>query len=149
MTTRRKDEDQQAGAADEAPANAFATTLAQLDKGSTLAELSAALTDLVAACRATGKKGALKYRLVIKPLPNTDGAQVMCVDEVRAEIPTADRRATLFFTTEEGRLTRKDPNQRDWLEEQAEAERRAQEAAAAKAGRDRITREDLAAASGR
>jgi len=100
-----------------APGNVFAMTLASIDKGAALAELSASLTEVVQAVRATGKRGELAYKLVIQPVPNTDGAQVICADELKVKIPKPDRKATLFFTTEEGGLSRKDPHQRDWIDE--------------------------------
>lgn len=129
--------------------NLFATTLAQLDKGNSLAELSAAIVKIVAAVRATGKKGTLKYTLTIQPVPNTDGAQVICVDKVDPDVPEPDRRATLFFTGEDGTLSRRDPNQRDWIADQEEMAKRA--AAETPRKHDAISKEDLktATASGR
>lgn len=99
--------------------NTFATTLAQLGKGDSLAELSAKLGDTVAAVRATGKKGKLTYTLAIEPVPGTDGAQVVLRDKVKMEKPEPERKSSLFFTTDAGGLSRRDPNQRDWIDEAA------------------------------
>lgn len=99
------------------PANTFARTLAELGKGNSLAELSASITEIVQAVRATGKEGKLVYTIRIKPV-SSDGGQVVVSDKIDPDVPKPDRKTTLFFTTEDGDLSRRDPNQTDWLEEQ-------------------------------
>ncbi len=96
------------------PANSFATTLAQLGKGNTLAELSTELNRTVRAVRDTGKRGKLVYTLVIEPVDGTDGAQVVLTDKIKCDTPSPDRKSSLFFTTDTGDLTRRDPNQAEF-----------------------------------
>lgn len=101
----------------EAAPNSFATMLAQLGRGDSLAELSAKVTELVAAVRHTGKKAKMTYTLVIEPVAGTDGTQVIVRDKLKPEKPEPDRKTSLFFTTEAGGLSRRDPQQRDWIDD--------------------------------
>lgn len=130
-------------APEETSANTFATTLAQLGKGNNLAELSSELNRTVMAVRSTGKKGKITYTLCIDPVPGTDGAQVVLTDKIKCETPSPDRKSSLFFTTEEGALTRRDPNQMDWIDQAKEGGGKA----VTVAGGAVVTREDLKAAT--
>jgi hypothetical protein len=129
---------------DTAPVNTFATTLAQLGKGASLAELSAELTKVVAAVRTTHKGAELKYKIKITPVKGTEGTQVIVTDDVSVKMPSSDRKPTLFFTADDGSLSRKDPNQRDWIDD-AEADSKGKVVSVA-AG-SVVSREDLRAAS--
>lgn len=129
----------------EESANAFAITLAQLGKGNNLAELSSELNRLVRAVRATGKKGKLAYTLHVVPVDGTDGAQVVLTDEIKLNTPSPDRKSSLFFTTDDGQLTRRDPNQRDWIEEQEALARQA--AAQAPQKHDAISLQEMKASA--
>jgi lambda repressor-like predicted transcriptional regulator len=133
-------------APDTEPANTFATTLAQLGKGSSLAELSTKLTEAVAAARNTHKKAELKYKLIIAPVKGTEGTQVIVTDDVAVKLPSIDRKPTLFFTDEDGTLSRKDPNQRDWIDE-AEAQQGGGSKAVTVAAGSVLSKEDLRAAA--
>jgi hypothetical protein len=141
-TTKAKE-----SAPETAPVNTFATTLAQLGKGASLAELSAELTKVVTAVRTTHKAAELKYKIKIVPVKGTDGTQVIVTDDVSVKMPSNDRKPTLFFTDEDGSLSRKDPNQRDWLDE-AEANAGGQPGVVVAAGAV-ISKEDLKASGDR
>ena len=64
---------------------------------------------------------------MIEPVSGTDGTQVVLTDTIQCVTPSPDRKSSLFFTTEDGGLTRRDPNQRDWVEEQETLARKAGE----------------------
>lgn len=103
MTTENKDID-----------NHFGLILGQIRKGRSLSELSEALRDLVQAVRDTGKKGKLVYTVAVEPAAKTDGRVLMVSDDVALKAPESARDASLFFSTDEGRLSRKDPDQEEF-----------------------------------
>ncbi len=83
-------------------------TLTQLRKGMTVAELSIELAELVAAVKKTGKKGVLTFKLLVSP----SGEEIVSVEDViEVKVPKMPRKSTVFYTTEDHRLQRTDPNQ--------------------------------------
>ena len=69
--------------------NLFAAVLADVQRGNVLAELSQELGGLIAAVKATGKKGTLRLKLTIKP---DDNGETTTVDaEVEAKHPRPNR----------------------------------------------------------
>jgi len=91
----------------------FNDTLVALNKGATVADLNNRMADVVAAVRATAKSGSLT--LVIKVTPGQKGnADMVFVDaDIKVKLPAEPQGSTLFFTTEDNRLTRKDERQHD------------------------------------
>ena len=89
--------------------NLFCVTLADVNKGNVLAELSNELSALIGAVRTTGKKGSLRMKLTITPDDNGETSAVEV--EVECRLPRPDRPKTVFFLTEDNRLTRKNPLQ--------------------------------------
>lgn len=88
----------------------FLETLDQLDRGDLVPELDGALTRLVEAVHATGKKGTLRLTLTVDPA--TKLADMVTVSAAVAEAPPKPPRAgTLFYADEDGRLAREDPRQ--------------------------------------
>ncbi len=88
--------------------NSFVETLTQLRKGMTVAELSLELAELVSAVKKTGKKGVLTFKLVVSP----SGEEIVSVEDViEVKCPKMPRKSTVFYTTEDHRLQRNDPNQ--------------------------------------
>lgn len=147
-TTTTAPKKTKAAAPEDSPANAFATTLAALGKGNNLAELSSELNRLVRAVRDTGKKGKLVYTLNLDPVEGTDGAQVVASDAIKCVSPSPDRKSTLFFTTDDGELTRRDPNQTEFPFGDTAAGAAAQVEAAGRRDREaRLTMEQLKAQS--
>ena len=88
----------------------FATWLIEQSGGKTHEELSAALYDLVARVRDTGKKGSVSLTVNVAPLKG-DIDVLVVADEIKLRLPEHDRKASLFYPDRDGNLTRRDPNQ--------------------------------------
>lgn len=88
----------------------FATWLIEQSGGKTHEELSAALYDLVARVRDTGKKGSVSLTVNVAPLKG-DVDVLVVADEIKLRLPEHDRKASLFYPDKDGNLTRRDPNQ--------------------------------------
>jgi hypothetical protein len=91
----------------------FGDTLIALNKGATVAELDARLSEVVAAVRATAKPGAITLTLKIVPGSKDNAELVFINPEVKIKTPATPQGSTLFFTTEDNRLTRNDERQHD------------------------------------
>lgn len=74
------------------------------------ARCSDKLTELLEGLRDYGGKGELNLKLKFKQ--NKYG-QVEVDADVKAKIPEPDVKGSVFFLTEDGELTRRDPNQAD------------------------------------
>ncbi|MFL0806711.1 MAG: hypothetical protein K6L60_05435 [Oceanobacter sp.] len=89
--------------------NLFATVIAQLQNGTTQAEASEMLSELVSACRMTNKVGEMNLKIKVRPDGN---GQYFLEDQLTSKAPKMERGKTLFFGTPDGNLTRTDPKQR-------------------------------------
>lgn len=88
----------------------FADFLLDQSGGKTHSELGEALWDLAERVRATGKKGSLTLTLTVETMKGD--AQVLVVsDEIRLRLPEFPRKPSLFYSTDDGNLSRSDPNQ--------------------------------------
>lgn len=99
------------------PGDSFVEVARQIDRGRKLTDLDRGIRDLVEAVKETGKKGKLTYTLEILPVPKTGGEQVVLVDDVVVKPPKPEPKVALFFTTDEGRLSRNDPRQMEFQAE--------------------------------
>jgi len=86
-------------------------TLGQLRRGLLLSDLSERMADLVKQVKATGRGGKLTLTLTVKPAGKGVVRNVVVEDEVALKLPAPDKEATIFFPTEDGSLSRSDPNQ--------------------------------------
>ncbi len=91
----------------------FADTIIALNKGATVAELNDKLAEVVAAVRATARPGKLAFTLKIKPGSKGNVDIVFLEPEIKTYLPTMERESTLFYTTDDNRLTRRDERQRE------------------------------------
>lgn len=91
--------------------NTFAITLHDQRKGALSEELSAEFRKLVEHVRGIGKAGTLTLKLTVRPTEGGDGSTVVLEDDVSVKLPRPKKAKSLFFTTDDGRLTRNDPNQ--------------------------------------
>lgn len=98
--------------------NTFAVTLGQLARGRVLAELGDAQRKAILAVRETGRKAKLTLTLTFDPVKNAEGEQVDIIDDIRVSTPKPTRRASIFFTEDDGGLSRTNPLQRELFEEQ-------------------------------
>lgn len=85
----------------------FAAWLTQQNRGRTNTELSAALTELIKQCRATGRKGTLQLTISVTP----EGDHFLASDEITLKAPQPKRPPAVWFADDNGRLQRTDPNQ--------------------------------------
>lgn len=90
----------------------FAAVLMQHNKGAAHAEASKALAEVVAACKATGKKGSITVRLDIEPQPKM-GDVIKVSDTITKKVPAADRIGSMWYPGEHGDLHRNDPRQHE------------------------------------
>ena len=90
--------------------NAFQQTLADIGHGDLSAQAAEELVALVAAVRETGKEGKITLAITIKPR-GRDTAQVEVSGKVATTKPTADIAPAMMFASEDGTLTRHNPNQ--------------------------------------
>jgi len=67
----------------------------------------------VAAVRATAKAGAISLTLKIVPGAKGNADMVFIEPEIKVKCPTEPKGSTLFFTTEDNRLTRYNERQRE------------------------------------
>lgn len=94
------------------PVRPIVDTLREIRDGAFLEELGLELNDLVSQVRKTDKKGEITIKLSIDPV-NGDAARGVTVsDDIKSKPPKL-LRATLFFTTPESNLSRRDPRQPD------------------------------------
>ena len=84
-------------------------TIGMLRYGALSDEADAQLAELLAACEATGKAGAITLTIAFKP---GKGGQVEIADEVKVKMPKRDRQTSILFMGEDGGLQTTDPRQR-------------------------------------
>lgn len=91
-------------------ARPFIDTLREIESGGLLDELTELQHNLVDAIRLAGKGGEINIKLTYKP----EGAGQMSIKaDVKSKEPQLSRGTSLFFTTPEGNLTRRDPRQQE------------------------------------
>lgn len=91
--------------------NAFALLLAGQRNGECLREASEKLNDLVQKLRERVRPGEILLR--IRFTPGADASIVAITDEIVVKLPKQEKKATIMFTTEDGTLTRQNPEQRE------------------------------------
>lgn len=72
------------------------------------------MTELVEAIRETGNGGSLTLKVGIKV---NKAGQLEIVPDITIKKPTRSMGTGIYFTTDDGRLTRRDPNQMDFEDE--------------------------------
>ena len=86
----------------------FDEILRELGEGSTMAELSEAMWDLVQRVQDTAKAGRLTLTVAV----GFDGqGRLVVKDEVKVKLPEYSRPETRFFVDNSGNASRRDPNQ--------------------------------------
>lgn len=92
----------------------FLTFLQRFRRGELIAEAEALLTELVEAVRDTGGKGDLTIKL---PLKMNDAGQIECIPQLKLTKPRRQIGTGIYYATEEGKLSRRDPSQDDLFDE--------------------------------
>lgn len=91
--------------------NAFDALLRDHNKGRTLADLNDAFPELIRLVRQHGKAGSICFTVKVKPASGGDAHQVSITGSVDMKAPTAQPRAVIYYTTENGGVQKNDPNQ--------------------------------------
>jgi len=84
-------------------------------RGELLAEANEQLEEMIAAVQNTGGKGELVLKL---PFKRNDAGQIECLPTVTSKKPRRKLGTGIYFATDEGRLTRRDPAQADMFEDE-------------------------------
>lgn len=90
--------------------NSFETVLRTQRKGAMLTELSEQLQAAALAVREHGKPATVTLTLNLVPA-NNDASALNVRDDIKSKLPEKTKSPSLFFTTDDGRLVREDPNQ--------------------------------------
>lgn len=98
----------------------FLEFLQTFRRGELLAEADEQLSELVEAVQRTGGKGELTIKL---PFKVNEAGQIECVPSVACKKPRRAMGRGIYFATDEGRLTRRDPAQVDMFEDDLESRR--------------------------
>ena len=101
----------------------FLELIQSFRRGELLTEGDAKLGELVDAIRRTGSGGDLSMTLKIKV---NKAGQLEIVPEMKIKKPSRALGTGIYFATDEGRLTRRDPHQMD-IEDEIERRRNAAE----------------------
>ena len=89
----------------------FPKSIFEIDNGATVAEFAAALQAINAAVRETGKGGDVTLTISVTPASKGNSDVVMVKTKVRAKLPEASRRQTVFYLDDSNQLVRNDPKQ--------------------------------------
>lgn len=84
-------------------------------RGELLAQADEQLSELIEAVMRTGGKGELTIKL---PFKVNEAGQIECLPVVGCKKPRRAMGRGIYFATEEGRLTRRDPSQFDMFEDE-------------------------------
>lgn len=92
----------------------FLEFLQTFRRGELLREADARLAEVLEAIQDTGNSGEITLKL---PLKVNKAGQIECVPQVTAKKPRRELGAGIYFLSDDARLSRRDPNQGDWLDE--------------------------------
>lgn len=110
--------------------DAFLDALREVDEGQFLQEIADKHAESVRVCRGRNKKTGIQISMGLKP--NQYG-QVELVGRVEIALPKSESFGAIFYTTEDGRLQRRDPRQPEEEDEPRERGARMRKAMAAAA----------------
>lgn len=82
--------------------------LMKVREGGAVEELRQAVEDCTRAVNVTGKPGKVTLTMEIKPNGNT---AVFVKDTIAAKLPEPNKEDTLFYVTDDGGLSRRNPSQ--------------------------------------
>ena len=90
--------------------NLFLSVLQKHRNGALLSDASLAFAELIQGVRLAGKAGTLTVKLTLKPAARGQGL-VILNDQLNEKIPRVEVEESVWFATEDGRLTKDDPRQ--------------------------------------
>lgn len=83
-------------------------------RGELIGEADDQLHELMEAIRRTGGKGELTLKL---PFKINDAGQIECIPQLSCKKPRTPLGTGIYYVTDDGRLTRRDPSQEDFFDE--------------------------------
>ena len=89
----------------------FIDTLRDIRNGGLMNDLEDEITALVQAVRETARKGELKLTISVRPATKGNVEALLLEDKVELKRPKPEKGASIFFSTAEGVLSRKDSRQ--------------------------------------
>ncbi len=89
----------------------FAEFIRQQRDGDCAFECAAKMERLIEAVREKGAAGEFTLKIEVKPSTAGDGTQVLITDHPKIKVPDPKRKPSLFFTTQDNGLSRRNPNQ--------------------------------------
>jgi hypothetical protein len=89
----------------------LAATLQEIAAGTFHAKVSDELRQLTAAVTDTGKKGTLVVTLTVAPIKPGNTTNLVVTAQSALKAPAGDAPSAVFFSDQDGNLTREDPNQ--------------------------------------
>lgn len=92
----------------------FLEFLQTFRRGELLSEADDQLGELMAAIKRTGGKGELSIKL---PFRVNDAGQIECIPQLICKKPRRPMGTGIYYVTDEGGLTRRDPTQDDLFDE--------------------------------
>lgn len=92
----------------------FLEFLQTFRRGELLADGERKMTELISAIQSTGGKGSLTIKL---PFVMNKAGQIECQPAVEMKKPAPALGTGIYFATDDGNLTRRDPNQLDMMDE--------------------------------
>jgi len=93
----------------------FVDFLAKHNQGDSEFEASAKMNELIRLIRETKKQGSITLKFTFAPI-NGDPRKLLVTDTITVAEPKRLRDGSVFFSTEDGRLTRNNPDQTDFDE---------------------------------
>lgn len=92
----------------------FLGFLQSFRRGELIREADDQLEELIRAVKDTGGKGEIVLKL---PFKINDAGQIECLPAVTMKKPRRPMGTGIYFATDDGQLTRRDPDQEDFLDE--------------------------------
>ena len=106
-------EEQKKNAAEVPQTQLLRFVLGTHNRGSAEVEASQALQEVVAGIRDTRKKGKVVLEIALEPIKG-DVNRLAIEVKVTAKVPKQAPESDVFYSTEDGRLQKTDPNQLTW-----------------------------------
>lgn len=94
--------------------NTFNEVLVGLRKGEVLTELSHAMQEAIQSVKEHGKSATVILKLEIAAA-NGDASQVSVTEDISTKLPKPPKQNSIFFTTDQNTLSRRDPNQQEMV----------------------------------
>ncbi|EPX82068.1 hypothetical protein [Salipiger mucosus] len=92
----------------------FLEFLQSFRRGELLREADERMSEVLAAIQDTGNSGEITVKL---PFKVNKAGQIECVPQITAKKPRREMGTGVYFLNDEAQLTRRDPNQQDWLDD--------------------------------